>query len=94
VDELNRIIILPLLTDLIERSVLSIYDDYWVFCLIICASLSLFHHFNAPIGRSSASPDILHSLTPPHYAYRISFRSVQDTTANGVLSLNADALSL
>ena len=42
VDELNRIIILYLLTELIERSVLSICDDSWVFCLLhLCIPVSL-----------------------------------------------------
>ena len=86
VDESNRIIILSLLTDLIERSVLSTCEDSRVFCLFICASLPLFHRSTASFGRLSASPDSLHSLTPPHYANRISLRSVQDTTPEGVLS--------
>ena len=86
VDELNRIIILYLLTELIERSVLSICDDSWVFCLFICASLSLFHRSTARFGRPSGSPYFLHSLTLPHYVFRISLRSVQDTTPEGVLS--------
>ena len=79
-DELNRIIILPLLTDLIERSLLSICDDSWIFCLFIYASLSLLHSSTPPFRRPSASTDFLHSLTPPHYAYRISLRSAQGTT--------------
>ena len=72
VEELNRIIILPLLIDSIERSVLSICDDSWVSCLFIFAPLSLFHHSPKPFGRPSASLDFGHSLTLSHYHYFIS----------------------
>ena len=94
VDELNRIIILPLLCDLIERSVLNICDYSWVSCLFICASMSLSHRSTTPFGRPSTFPDFLHSLTPPHYAYHISLRSVQDTIVEGVLSSCRCSLSL
>ena len=52
---MHGIIILSLRIELIERSVLCICDDSWVFCLFICASLSLFHRSNAPFGRPPAS---------------------------------------
>jgi hypothetical protein len=83
---LHGIIILSLRIELIERSVLSICDDSSVFCLFICELVSLFHRTTASFGRPSASFDFLYCLNPSHYAYRISLRSVQDTTPEGVLS--------
>ena len=76
----------PLLTDLIERSVLIICDEFRTFYLLICISLSLFHRSTAPFCRPSASLDFLHSFTPRHYPYCSSLRSVQNTTPEGVLS--------
>ena len=93
-DELNRIIILSLLTDLIECSVLSICDDSSVFCPIIYASLSLLHSSTPPFGRPSASSDFLYSLTSSHYACCISLCSVQNTTPEDVLSLCCCSLTL
>ena len=87
-------IILRLLTDLIELSLLSICDHSWIFCLFICVSLSFFYRYTVPLRRPSASLDFLHSLTPPDYTFRISLCSVQDTTPNGVLSQCGCCLTL
>ena len=82
-DELNRIIILPLLTDLIESSVLSICDDCWVFlCDHRCIPVSL-----PPFHCALWSAFVFARLCScSHYAYRISLRSVKDTTPEGILS--------
>ena len=39
-------------------------------------------------------PDFLRSFTPPHYAYRISLRSVQGKTEEGILSSCGCCLTL
>ena len=52
----------------------------------VCSSLPRLHSSTTPFDRPSASLDFLHSLTPPHDAYRVSLRSVQDKIEEGVLS--------
>ena len=67
-------IILSLLTDLIERSVLIICSDSWVVCLFISPLVLL----RPLVGLRPPSNFFIHSL---------STRSVQDPTTSGVLSL-------
>jgi hypothetical protein len=83
--DMNRTAILPLQDDRICPAVVMIWADSWIFCLIIRGSLSLFNSSTAPFGRPSASLEIFHSLILPHYAYRFSLWSAQNTTEAGVL---------
>ena len=86
---LHGINIVSLRMKLVERSVLIIHSASWIFCLIISPLVSL------PLWSAFGFlRKFLHSVTPPYYAYRISLRSVQDTTPCGVLSLCRCSLTL
>ena len=88
-EKVNSKIILSLQIELIKCSVLIIYSDAWVICLDISPLVPL----RPLVG-----------LRPPSNSFILSFRLtittaslpdlVQNTTPEGVLSLNAGALSL
>ena len=70
-----------------SASVLNIWSHYFLFCLLISVSHAQLHSSKVLLGSTSASLEFLHSLS-------FSTRSVQDATPEGVISLNAGALSL
>ena len=83
---------------MIDPSVVIICSDSWIFCLIICPSLSLFHSSTAPFGRPSAFSIVSsfsHSVSR-YFSFILSFRltmpvvslpaAVQNTIPEGVLS--------
>ena len=84
--ELKSKVILSLLTELIESSVLIIYSDSWITLhghLCIPVSSRQFHY---ALWSAFGLFERFHSLTLPHYTCCISLCFVQNTTPEGVLS--------